>query len=138
MKLHSETINMRTHQVLEFVDITPDVEAAIKRSGISTGFALLRSRHTTAAITCNEADPDLHQDARELLEHVLPRNRKYHHDYEGADNARAHLAEMLGFGHTTWAPVRDGKLDLGTWQRLFLIELERPRARHVDCIVVGD
>jgi secondary thiamine-phosphate synthase enzyme len=138
MKLHSETISTRTQEVLQFVDITYDLESLVKRSGITTGFVLLRSRHTTAAITCNESDPDLHQDARELLEHLFPRNRKYHHDYESPDNARAHLAEMLGFGHSTWVPVRDAKLDLGTWQRIYLVELEQPRTRRVDCIVVGE
>lgn len=138
MKLHSEALNVRTRQVLEFVDVTPEIEAAVRRSGIMIGFVLVRSRHTTAAITCNEADPDLHQDAREILEHILPRQRDYHHDYEGKDNARAHLAEMLGFGHATWAPVRDGRLDLGTWQRVYLVELYQPRQRRVDCIVIGE
>lgn len=138
MKLHSEVVDVRTRQALEFVDITPEMEAVIRRSGITDGFILVRSRHTTAAITCTESDRDLHQDARELLEHLLPRNRNYHHDYEGKDNARAHLAEMLGFGHATWSPVRHGRLDLGTWQRLYFIELFEPRVRHVDCIVVGE
>jgi len=138
MKLHSEVISARTRSAFDFVDITPEVEAAVKRSGIVQGFVLVRSRHTTAAIACNESDADLHQDAREILEHLLPRHRRYHHDYEGIDNARAHLAQMLGFGHTSWAPVRDGRLDLGTWQRMYLVELYEPRTRRVDCVVVGE
>jgi len=138
MKLHSEVIPVRTRQALEFVDITPELEAVIRRSGVTNGFILVRSRHTTAAITCTESDSDLHQDARELLQHLFPRNRSYHHDYEGIDNARAHLAEMLGFGHATWSPVRNGKLDLGTWQRVHFVELFEPRGRQVDCIVIGE
>jgi len=136
--LHSEVISARTRSAFDFVDITPEVEVAVKRSGIVQGFVLVRSRHTTAAIACNESDADLHQDAREILEHLLPRHRRDHHDYEGIDNDRAHRPQMVGFGRTSWAPAREGRLDLGTWQRLYLVELYEPRTRRVDCMVVGE
>ena len=120
------------------MDIIPEMETAIKCSGVVDGFILVRSRHTTAAITCTESDSDVHQDCRELLEDLIPVNRDYHHIYEGKINARAHQAEMLCFGHATWAPVRGGKLDLGTWQRVYLVELFQPMARRIDCLVVGE
>lgn len=138
MKLHSEVITVRTARVLEFADITPQMQEMVRKSGVKDGFVLIRSRHTTAAITCTESDPDVHQDCRELLEVLMPVDRAYHHIYEGKINARAHQAEMLGFGHATWALVRDGKLDLGTWQRVYLIELFQPMMRKIDCVVVGE
>ncbi|MDZ4277804.1 MAG: YjbQ family protein, partial [Dehalococcoidia bacterium] len=72
-----------------------------------------------------------------LLREQMPLSRNYRHSYEGAENAVAHLAGMMVFGESTWAPVRGGKLDLGTWQRLFLIELFEPRTRTVDVAVLG-
>jgi len=138
MKMYSEVISVRTRQVLEFVDISSEMEGAVERSGIASGLILLRSRHTTAAITCTESDPDVHQDCRELLEDLMPVNRDYHHVYEGRVNARAHQAEMLGFGHASWAPVREGKPDLGTWQRVYLIELFQPMIRRIDCVMIGE
>jgi secondary thiamine-phosphate synthase enzyme len=138
MKMHSEVVSVQTRDILEFVDITPQMGMVIRRSGILEGLILVRSRHTTAAITCTESDPDVHQDCRELLDDLIPVKRAYHHSYEGKVNARAHQAEMLGFGHATWACVRGGKLDLGTWQRIYLIELFRPMARRIDCVVIGE
>jgi secondary thiamine-phosphate synthase enzyme len=98
---------------------------------------MLRSRHTTAALTCTEGDPSIHEDCLELLREQLPASRSYRHSQEGAENAVAHLAEMMIFGDSTWAPVRGGKLDLGTWQRLFLVELFEPRTRTVDLAILG-
>ncbi len=84
------------------------------------------------------ADPSIHEDCLELLREQLPLTRRYRHSYEGAENAVAHLAGMMVFGDSTWAPVRNGKLDLGTWQRLFLVELFEPRRRTVDVAVFGE
>lgn len=64
----------------------------------------------------------------------MPLSRDYRHSYEGKENAVAHLAGMLLFGESTWAPVRGGRLDLGAWQRVFLFE---PRRRTVDVVTSG-
>ncbi len=131
-------ISVPTRRALEFVDITENVVAEVRASGVQEGVALLRSRHTTAAIACTEGDPTIHRDALEVLREWLPLGRGYHHSYEGAENAIAHLATMMLFGESTWVPVRGGRLDLGTWQRLFLVELFEPRTRTVDVAVVGE
>jgi secondary thiamine-phosphate synthase enzyme len=123
---------------MEFVDITEAVQREVAASGVREGVALLRSRHTTAALTCTEGDPSIHEDCLELLREQLPLTRSYRHDYEGRENAVAHLAGMMVFGESTWAPVRGGRLDLGTWQRLFLVELFEPRWRTVDVAIVGE
>jgi secondary thiamine-phosphate synthase enzyme len=138
MKMHSEVIEVRARKVMQFVDISGQVAGTVRRSGIASGFVLVRSRHTTAAVTCTEADADVHQDCVETLDELMPVSRDYHHIYEGKNNARAHQAQLLGFGHATWVAVRAGQLDLGTWQRLFLVELYRPMVRKLDCVVVGE
>ena len=131
-------ISVQTTAALQFVDITEEVERAVEASGVEEGVVMLRSRHTTAALTCSEGDPSIHEDCLELLREQLPVSRDYRHSQEGAENAVAHLAEMMIFGESTWAPIRGGKLDLGTWQRLFLVELFEPRMRTVDVAILGD
>jgi secondary thiamine-phosphate synthase enzyme len=130
-------ISVPTSRAPQFVDITDAVQAEVVASGVREGLVLLRSRHTTAALTCTEGDPSIHEDCLELLREQLPLSRRYRHSYEGAENAVAHLAEMMVFGDSTWAPIRGGRLDLGTWQRLFLVELFEPRTRTMDVAVLG-
>jgi secondary thiamine-phosphate synthase enzyme len=130
-------ISVQTTKALEFVDITDAVAREVEASGVREGIVLLRSRHTTAALTCTEGDPSIHDDAIEHLREQLPLSRKYRHDSEGAENAIAHLSVMTLFGDSTWAPVRAGKLDLGTWQRLFLVELFEARPRTVEVAILG-
>ena len=130
-------ISVQTTAALQFVDITEEVERAVEASGVEEGVVMLRSRHTTAALTCTEGDPSIHEDCLELLREQLPVSRDYRHSQGGAENAVAHLAEMMIFGESTWAPIRGGKLDLGTWQRLFLVELFEPRMRTLDVAILG-
>ena len=129
-------ILVRTEEALQFVDITEDVQREVEASGVEEGVVMLRSRHTTAVLTCTEGDPSIHEDCLELLREQLPVSRNYRHSSEGAENAVAHLAQMMVFGESTWAPIRNGQLDLGTWQRLFLVELFEPRTRTVDVAIL--
>ena len=131
-------VSVSTTLAPQFVDITDAVQREVDASGVREGVALLRSRHTTAALTCTEGDPSIHEDCLELLREQLPLSRPYRHSAEGAANAVAHLAGMMVFGDSTWAPIRGGRLDLGTWQRLFLVELFEPRRRTVDVAILGE
>ncbi len=131
-------LSVPTDEAPQFVDITDAVQREVEASGVREGVALLRRRHTTAALTCTEGDPSIHEDGLQLLREQLPLRRSYRHSDEGAENAVAHLAGMMVFGESTWAPVRDGRLDLGTWQRLFLVELFEPRTRTVDVAILGE
>lgn len=131
-------VSVPTTKAPQFVDITEEVQREVEASGVREGVVLLRSRHTTAALTCSEGDPSIHEDCLELMREQLPLSRSYRHSYEGAENAVAHLAGMMVFGESTWAPIRGGHLDLGTWQRLFLVELFEPRRRTVDVAVLGE
>lgn len=138
MEVKLERIKVRTRRIGEFVEITEQVAGAVTRSGVSEGVALVRSRHTTAAVTCSEPDARLHEDMRDAVTETFPVSRRYRHIEEGAENAVAHLATSLLFGESTWAPVRGGRLDLGTWQHLYLVELYEGRTREVDVAVLGE
>lgn len=138
MLVKLEKLQVRTRRKGEFVEITPQINDAVAASGIREGVALVRSRHTTAAITCNEPDPRLHEDMTDAVYATFPLDRPYRHIEEGADNAVAHLATAMLFGEATWLPVRNGRLDLGTWQHVYLIELYEGRRREVDVAVLGE
>jgi secondary thiamine-phosphate synthase enzyme len=133
-----EKISVRTRGIGHFAEITRDIGAVVVASGVRDGVALVRSRHTTAAITCNEPDARLHEDMRDAVYATFPAERRYRHIEEGAENAVAHLATSMLFGEATWLPVRGGRLDLGTWQHVYLVELYEPRLREVDVAVLGD
>ena len=138
MQVKLERIDVPTRGIGEFVEITQQVDDAVRRSGVREGIALVRSRHTTAAITCNEPDPRLHADMKDAVYATFPASRNYRHIEEGAENAVAHLATAMLFGESTWVPVRDGRIDVSTWQHLYLIELYEPRTRQVDVAILGE
>ena len=138
MQVKLEQIDVRTRGIGEFVEITQQVDDAVQRSGVREGVALVRSRHTTAAITCNEPDPRLHADMRDAVYATFPVSEPYRHIEEGAENAVAHLATAMLFGESTWVPVRNGRIDVGTWQHLYLVELYESRTREVDVAILGD
>jgi secondary thiamine-phosphate synthase enzyme len=133
-----EQISVRTRGIGDFVEITEMIDEAVARSGVREGVALVRSRHTTAALTCNEPDRRLHADMLDAVNATFPVSVPYRHIEEGAENAVAHLATAMLFGESTWLPVRDGRLDLGTWQHVYLVELYEPRTRTADVAVLGD
>ena len=127
-----------TREVFEFVQIDKEIQEAVEESGVKNGFVLLRSPHNTATITCNEPDPSIYQDAKRIMEKLLPEDFDWQHSYEGAVNARAHQAVMLLFGQTHWLPIKNSKIVIGTWQGIFLVELFEGRNRRVEMVIVGE
>lgn len=137
MNLRLSQLKVQTDGAGHFAEITRDIDRAVRESGVSEGIALVRSRHTTAAITCNEPDPRLHEDMRDAVYRTFGLDQAYRHIEEGPDNAVAHLATAMLFGEATWLPIRDGRLDLGTWQHVYLVELFEVRVRSVDIALLG-
>ncbi|MFQ6033993.1 MAG: secondary thiamine-phosphate synthase enzyme YjbQ [Candidatus Bipolaricaulia bacterium] len=144
---HIQTIRIETDRALQFVDITAEVERAVAESGVSNGVAIIYAKHTTAAIRINEREPLLLQDMAEFLERVAPRNGHYrHNDFsirtanmtdDECPNGHAHCQHLL-MGASEAIPIIAGELQLGRWQRVFLIELDRPRTREVLIQLLGD
>lgn len=121
-------LTVRTTKREELVDVTRQIQEAIARSGVRNGVCWLLVPHTTAAITINEnADPSVRVDILEQLRRLVPHNLPYHHT-EG--NADAHVKAVL-VGNSTWVPIVDGRLKLGTWQGIFFCEFDGPRTRKV-------
>ena len=122
-------IEIRTRVRDELIDVTRLVAQAVAQSGVPDGAALVYCPHTTAGITVNEhADPDVVADITVWLADVCPRSARWRH-VEG--NADAHVKATL-VGASALVPLRDGRLDLGTWQGIFFCEFDGPRSRYVD------
>ena len=124
----SEQIQVRTPRHACMVDITGQVESFVAQSGIQEGICHVFVPHTTAGVTINEnADPSVRADILSGLERVVPWHDNYEHS-EG--NAAAHIKSSL-IGASQHVFVSGGRLQLGTWQGLFLAEFDGPRTRQV-------
>lgn len=118
-------IEVATRQRVEVVDITQEVQRVVSGDGL----ALVYTPHTTTAIVINEAEEGLLEDIIETLSKLVPFNAGYKHDRID-NNADAHIKATL-LGNAVVIPVENGRLALGTWQRILFIELDGPRRRSV-------
>ena len=143
--LSVEQVPVQTRARVEFLDLTDTVAQAVRRSGVGWGLAHVQSRHTTTGIVVNENEPLLLEDFRRLLEEWAPARACYRHNDLDArtavprgerPNADAHARALL-LGSSECLGVLDGRLQLGRWQRLFLVELDGPRLRTVSLTVLG-
>jgi len=126
--MFSKELQLRSSRRTELIDITPQVEEAVRASGVQDGICLLYVPHTTAGITVNEnADPSVKQDILEALERLVPPGAHYKHT-EG--NADSHIKATL-VGSSVMIPVAGGRLAFGTWQGVFFCEFDGPRSRRV-------
>jgi secondary thiamine-phosphate synthase enzyme len=116
----------------DIIDITDKVAEMIGRSKIKDGICLISCPGSTAGLTTIEYDPNLLEDFKEFLEKIAPSNRPYHHDETWEDkNAFSHLRSALIKPFLT-VPIENGKLILGTWQQIVLIDFDnRPREREI-------
>lgn len=144
--VHIERLSYATQRAPGFIDVTDDVHEVLRRSGVQHGFAVVFSRHTTAAIRINEAEPLLLEDMESMLARIAPPNVYYRHNdltirtvnlVDDEDmNGHSHCQHLL-MGASEAIPFADGDLLLGTWQRVFLVELDCPREREVIVQIVG-
>jgi len=126
---HSETIEIKTKSSHEIVNITRQVNAAVKKSGIKEGNLIVFTPHTTTAITVNEYESRLITDIENKLQDIVPKGQGYLHD--GIDgNAHSHILASI-IGCSVALPVISGNPVLGTWQSVLFIELDGPRNRKV-------
>ena len=127
------TFDVRTTRRAQLVDMTERVAEAVTRAGIDEGICHVFIPHTTAGVTINEgADPAVAADIASHLAELVPKEAAFEHE-EG--NSDSHIKTVL-FGPSAEAPVRAGKLALGTWQAIFLCEWDGPRTRRVEVAVI--
>ena len=135
MTVRQERITVETTKREQTIDITPRVKAAVTRAKIRDGLVAVSVGHTTAAVFVNEnADPDVQKDLLTALERMVPRDAQYAHA-EG--NGPAHVKAIV-VGNSVTLPIRDGEIELGTWQGLYFAELDGPRERTATITVIGD
>ena len=137
MKTTTEYLWFSTTQRQEFIRITDEVAAIVKKSGVKEGMVLVSAMHITAAVYVNDWEDGLIHDFQEWLEKLAPSGRNYRHHQTGEDNADAHLKRTL-MGHQVLLPITDGELDLGPWEQLFYAEFDGQRKKRVVVKVMGE
>jgi secondary thiamine-phosphate synthase enzyme len=127
-------LNIETCRRIELIDITSEVEEEVRISRIQEGICVISTGHTTAGIIINENESGLKGDILLLLNRLVPPGAGYRHDRID-NNADAHLKAIL-LGTSETLPVIQGKLELGTWQRIFFAEMDGPRHRTVNLTIL--
>ena len=123
MKFHTEYLTFNTKKHRAYIHITPQVEAAVAKSGVREGMVLVSAMHITAAVYVNDHESGLIEDIDEWLEKLAPFRREYRHHQTGEDNGDSHLKSLLV---------------LGTWQRVFYAEFDGQRSKRVIVKVMGE
>jgi secondary thiamine-phosphate synthase enzyme len=140
------TIRVTTTAGTAFVDLTARLERIVADARIRTGLLNIRTTHTTTGVVVNEDEPLLRQDFEACLERLVPRAVQYAHDDlarrrdvpgDEPRNGHAHCRALLLPG-CAGLTIADGRLALGRWQRVFLVELDGPREREVSVVVLGE
>ena len=151
MKHRFENHDLVTEGTSQLIDVTDEVQDAVDRAEIANGMALVYSPHTTCAIVINERESGFAEDFAELLAELAPEEgRYYRHDdldirTEGIEedtadfpNGHSHCRAGLLASSSQTVPVLEGRLALGTWQRIFFCELDRARPRKIFVQVIGE
>jgi secondary thiamine-phosphate synthase enzyme len=137
VKVLTDYLWFNTKKRQEFVRITDDVAAIVKKSGVVEGMVLVSAMHITAAVYVNDWEDGLIHDFQEWLEKLAPAGLDYQHHQTGEDNADAHLKRTL-MGHQIILPITAGKLDLGPWEQVFYAEFDGQRKKRVVVKVMGE
>ena len=138
MKVKTSKFTETTQGFCDIIDITAKVTAKVQDAEIDDGLVALFVTGSTASLTTIEHEPGLVQDIKELVEKLIPSDRRYHHDDRwGDDNGFSHLRASL-FGPSLQIPIARGRLVLGTWQQIILLDFDnRPRTREIVVQLIG-
>ena len=122
-----------------FINITPQVEDALRESGVREGLCLVNAMHITASVFINDDESGLHQDYEEWLEKLAPHEpiERYRHNRTGEDNGDAHLKRQV-MGREVMVAVTDGKLDFGPWEQIFYGEFDGRRRKRALVKIIGE
>ena len=139
MQIANASIEIRTDSRTAIVNVTAEARKALSQARITRGLAVLTVPHTTCGLCVNEDEPGLRRDLERVIATLidLVNPQEGFHHFRVDDNARAHLTAVL-LGHSLTLPVVDSALSLGTWQSLFLVEIDGPRQRRLDMVFLGD
>jgi secondary thiamine-phosphate synthase enzyme len=139
MKSYRKELSFNIPSRRGFVNITGQVEACLKESGIREGLVLVNPMHITASVFINDDEHGLHEDYESWLEELAPHEPigQYRHNRTGEDNADAHLKRQV-MGREVVVAITNGKLDFGTWEQIFYGEFDGRRAKRVLVKIIGE
>ncbi|ROQ90821.1 secondary thiamine-phosphate synthase enzyme YjbQ [Desulfosoma caldarium] len=138
MKTYRQELWMHVPSRRGFVNITHQVEDAVRSSGVQDGLVLVNAMHITASVFINDDEPGLHQDYEQWLEQLAPHEpvSRYRHNRTGEDNGDAHLKRQI-MGREVVVAITDGRLDLGPWEQIFYGEFDGRRRKRVLIKILG-
>jgi len=147
MKIINKTIEFNTKGEFEFIDFTEEIEKFIKESDVRNGFLNVQTMHTTCPLLLNENEPLLLKDFKNHLARLSPKDLPYsHNDFtirtvnvcqNECENGHSHCL-ALHFPSNLALNIADGRLQLGQWQRIFAVELDKPRERKIHLQIMGE
>lgn len=139
MKSYTEHLWLNVGKRRDYINITPQVEEALRKSGIKEGLCLINTMHITASVFINDDENGLHKDFDKWLEKLAPHApiSQYNHNLTGEDNADAHLKRTV-MGREAVVAVTKGKLDFGPWEQIFYGEFDGLRKKRVLVKIIGE
>ena len=137
MKSLTEYLWFNTPKRRDLLNISDQVEALVKKSGVKEGFCLVSAMHITAGIWVNDDEEGLWEDLWEMLDRLAPPDKAYKHHLTGEDNGDAHLKRTL-MHHQAILPITEGRLDLGPWEQVFYAECDGRRKKRVVVKIIGE
>ncbi len=139
MKSYRKELIFNVKSRRAYIDVTEEVIAALRESGIKEGLLLCNAMHITASVYINDHESGLIQDYDNWLEHLAPHEplSRYNHNRTGEDNGDAHLKRQV-MGREVVVAVTDGKLDFGPWERIYYAEFDGRRIKRVLIKIIGE
>jgi len=147
MKINHKTLEFQTKEEFDFIDFTQEVEKFVEESQIKNGLVNIQTLHTTASLFLNENEPLLLEDFKNHLERVFPKDLSYNHNdfsrrtvhmHENeCKNAHSHC-QAIHLPSNLALNIIEGKMQLGRWQRIFLVELDQAKPRKVQIQILGE
>ena len=140
MKSHREYLTFNVPERMDFINITPQVEEVLAKSGVREGLCLVNAMHITASVFINDDEPGLHRDYKKWLEELAPFDAspdRYHHNRTGEDNADAHHKRQI-MGREVVVAITERKLDFGPWEQIFYGEFDGRRPKRVLVKIIGE
>ena len=137
MKSYREELWFETQTRRAYLNITEQVDAAVRKSGVREGMVLVNAMHITASVYINDDEAGLLHDYETVLERLAPQHATYRHNDTGEDNGDAHIKRQL-MGREVVVAITDGKLDFGPWEQIFYGEFDGRRRKRVLVKVIGE
>ncbi len=139
MKSLTDHLIFETEKRIDLINITPEVDALVQKSGVQEGLCLVNAMHITASVFINDDEKGLHADFEEWLERLAPHEpiSRYRHNQTGEENGDAHLKRTI-MGREVVVAITGGRLDFGPWEQIFYGEFDGRRRKRVLVKVIGE